>query len=226
MKKIILATITPFLLQGCFTPGINELEALCEKDAGEWYAYDEPVYVDGYFYDNPSDPTPESNYTDISSSGYEFIEIHKREVDVTSELGHRSGYFRLYKAPKDDPNCNPRFQRRIERKNSDKRPFGRHYCVAVKKIDKPESRYWMVINEKKWYLDDKRNVSIYRMESQIIDNQESKKIASFIFYKLNPSHNHPIAYGTSIHCDQEKYFDTDQSIHKVLMANKYKPSGK
>ena len=225
--KLVVVIIPLALLEGCLPPpGMSELKALCEKDAGEWYAYDEPVYVAGYFYDNPSDSTPESEYTRISSGGFDYLEIQKIEKDITSELGNRSGYFRLYKAAKGDSNCNSRFQRQIERQTSDKRPFGREYCVAVKKIDQPESRYSMVINSHDRYLDDKKNALINRWERTIFDKKEGKKIASLIFYRLYPSLNHPLAYGTSIHCDQERYFDSYRSIHKVLVANKYNPLGK
>ena len=217
--KLVVVIIPLALLQGCLPPpGMSELKALCEKDAGEWYAYDEPVYVAGYFYDNPSDSTPESEYTRISSGGFDYLEIQKREKDITSELGNRSGYFRLYKAAKGDSNCNSRFQRQIERQTSDKRPFGREYCVAVKKIDQPESRYWKVIDAERRYLDDERNASIYRWEEKVLDRRENRKIASLIFYKLSPSLNHPIAYGTSIYCDG-KYFINRE--YGVLKPTKY-----
>ncbi|WBA82172.1 hypothetical protein [Endozoicomonas sp. GU-1] len=215
--KIAVVIIPLVLIQGCFTPGLSELEALCEKDAGEWYAYDEPVYVDGYFYDNPSDPTPESNYTEISSSGFEYVEVYKPKEHKHSDL-EGTGYFRLYKAPKDDPSCSRAFQWQIELQTSDKRPFGREYCVAVKKIDQPESRYWKVIDAERRYLDHERNASIYRWEEKVLDRRENRKIASLIFYKLSPSLNHPIAYGTSIYCDG-KYFINRE--YGVLKPTKY-----
>ena len=76
---------------------------------------------------------------------------------------------------------------------------------------------------KRWYLDDEKNASIYRFEENIYDKDYDKKIASLIFYNLYPSMNHPLAYGTSIPCDQEKYFTKERSVNEVIMPKKYQP---
>ena len=75
---------------------------------------------------------PEHYFWEISSGGYDYVEVYKEKLGKTNTF-KEVGYYKLYKAPKGDPNCGHDFQWKIDRKTSALRPFGINHCVAFKK---------------------------------------------------------------------------------------------
>lgn len=212
MKKRMLCLLAgSVLLVGCSAPGMKELKALCEKDAGKWM--EDYVYVDGYFY-NYKGSSGENEYIRVAEDGFEYMEIYKESYGVADAIKD-SGYFKLFRAEKDHPQCNEKFQRNLERKKSD---FISEYCVAVKKIDYPESRYWYMVEDREWQLNNKEKSQIVRIESRVVDKLFDRTVGELIFYSLYPTPNHPLWYGSSIKCDKDRYFPENFNIHSVIKS--------
>ena len=208
-KRIVFLIAWSALMAGCSTPGMKELKAYCEKDAGVWI--DERVYTNGYFY-NFQGSNRENVYLNIVFDGYEYIEIYKEDYGVSDVLLDR-GYFKLFRAEKGNPLCNQNYQRIIEKQNS---VFNEEYCVAVEKINYPESRYWQQLKRKSIEIDNKEGSSITRFESVVLDKKRNKKISRLVKYTLYPTPNDPLWYGTSIPCNQGKHFPKEIQYNSAI----------
>ena len=138
------------LLNGCaswfYTPGMSELEELCEKDGGVQIY--ETVEVEGYF--NGYLKGCWGCWDEITLNSFEFIELEVKEGKGVDVFDHDAGYWRLEKVARESGQCHAGIEKMLMRQknSSEMKEFIKDYCIAAEKIDKPKSRYAYFSDEK------------------------------------------------------------------------------
>ncbi|WP_417547639.1 hypothetical protein [Marinobacter segnicrescens] len=189
-------------LSGCstfYTPGMGELKELCEKDGG--ITIRQEVRTGGY-YDSTTDDCY-GCWNKIIRSGYDFVEFENRIPTPYKYFGGERGFYRIYKAPKDHPNCNAQMwkwalSKKVGSEQYDK--FFADYCVASESIDEPTAQYGYFKEKKEWQVNDWYKSTISWSEYTVKDLSAGEVAAKNVMYKLNPYPKSALAYGKVISC--------------------------
>ncbi|MBU2714469.1 hypothetical protein, partial [Zooshikella harenae] len=172
--------------------------------------------VDGYFLTNAKE---DGLFDYIVYGLYEFIEYEHAKNKLGSPVnGLPYGYYRDYKALKNDPNCNPYYLKEIKKK-SNVEPyvsFRKQYCVATVKIDSFKSKYqYESVSEE--LIDNKtEGYEIHRSVTKVENIQTKEILGQSISYLLFPYgiYKTPESYMTSqcSRINKFKYLPIKKSI--------------
>ncbi|WP_157365500.1 hypothetical protein [Zooshikella ganghwensis] len=164
---------------------MDELEALCLKDAGAIVNGIEKV--DGYYLSTTKECA--ACVTLIGTGQYDFIEFeHDKDRSGTPVQGQPFGYYIAYKAPKGDPNCNEYFQRDLERKKGSSyyKDFYKKNCIATKKIDAFRSKYLYASTGEIWINNKIEGYEIYRSVDKVVNIKSKELLGQYTSYLLTP----------------------------------------
>jgi len=173
------------------TPGMSELKRLCEKDAGDMIY--KVVYADGYYDVN-------GRWDSLIKSGYQYIEFHQTKVEFSSVVKDL-GYWRIYKSNKQDPLCDQQLEKEFdEYTNKYQLDFFKTQCLAARKLNKPESRYWLKNGIRTWFLDENHKVEMIEAYRSIDDVSSQYLLANSKYYRLLPYKKSSLDYALSFSC--------------------------
>lgn len=207
-KFVIL--ISAAFLSGCstfYTPGMGELKELCEKDGG--ITIRQEVRAQGY-YDNTTDDCF-GCWNKIIRSGYDFIEFENRIPTPYKFFGRERGFHRIYKAPKDHPNCNAQMwkwslSKKVVSEQYDK--FFADYCVASESIDEPTAQYGYFEESEEWRVSDWYGSTIGRFYAEVKELTSGEVVGERTTYHLNPWPKSALAYGKVYDCQDIGRYDS------------------
>ena len=210
------------LLNGCvswfYTPGMSELEELCEKDGG--VEVQKIVEVEGYYNDYWEDCA--GCYDEIITNKYQFVEINKRKVSHggVTFLGKDMGYWRIYRAEASDLACHSKLNQRLSLKKY--RDYTEFYaagnCIAAKKVYKLKSRYGYFSNTTVQTVNKTHGSTIDRFQTEIREMATGNIIGKRIDYSLNPWPKSALDYGRTVHCSTIGSFDMESYSSSIKRA--------
>lgn len=186
--RLLSVILSLLLLNGCsswfYTPGMSELEELCEKDGGVQIY--ETVEVEGYF--NGYLKGCWGCWDEITLNGFEFIELEVKEGKGIDIFDHDAGYWRLEKVDRESGQCHAGIERMLMRQknSSGMKEFIKNYCIAAEKVDKPKSRYAIAGERKEWIVSDYHRSTITRLSTRIWENNTNETLGTNVSYILNP----------------------------------------
>ncbi|MCP5160245.1 MAG: hypothetical protein H7A00_00970 [Hahellaceae bacterium] len=193
-------------LTGCvswfYTPGMGELKRLCRLDGGDKIY--QVVHTEGYF-----DANGQLGRTDLMRlirSDYQFIEYEEAEKPFYHYSAMKEpGIWHIYKSNRDDPNCQARLDEEFavfkHPKDQDIRDFFVSHCLAARKLDRPESRYWYSNGINTRYLDKNEEVELVEAYASVEDVIDKTNIATKKYYRLLPFKKSALSYAQSYSCD-------------------------
>ena len=198
------------LLSGCaswfYTPGMSELEELCEKDGG--VEVQKVVEVEG-FYNDYLDYCY-SCYTEIIENKYQFIELSKKKTRAGDILGEELGLWRVYASDRTDPYCTTSIDQKLSRQKNYKPYadfFNGGHCIAAKKVDSLKSKYGYFSNSTVRTVNKTHGSTIDRFLTEVREMATGNIIGKRIDYSLNPWPKSALDYGRTIHCEAVGDFD-------------------
>ncbi len=182
--RLLSVTLSLFLLNGCtswfYTPGMSELEKLCEKDAG--MKIYETVEVEGYF--NGYLDYCYACWNEVIRNGFTYIEFENKAPESYHAITE-TGYWRLEKVARNSGRCHLGIDKKLEKKRAST-PFLKNFCIAAEKVDKPKSRYAIAGERKEWIVSDYHRSTITRLNTRIWEIDTDKALGTWISYLLNP----------------------------------------
>ncbi|MCP5160243.1 MAG: hypothetical protein H7A00_00960 [Hahellaceae bacterium] len=193
-------------LTGCvswfYTPGMSELKRLCRLDGGDKIY--QVVHTEGYF-----DANGQLGRTDLMRlirSDYQFIEYEEAEKPFYHYSAMKEpGIWYIYKSNRDDPNCQARLDEEFavfkHPKDQDIRDFFTSNCLAARKLDRPESRYWYRNSSSSRYLDDNEEVKLRTSLESIEDVLTNQVLADRRYYSLLPYKKSALDYALTFDCE-------------------------
>ncbi|MBU2714345.1 hypothetical protein [Zooshikella harenae] len=197
-------------------PGMDELEALCLKDAGAIVNGIEKV--DGYYQATTKEY---GGWDEIVYGQYDFIEYeHVKNKPGTPVDGKPPGFYRDYKANKTDPNCNPYYANKIKEYNVEPYiSFDKKFCVATKKISKFKSKYQLSSTGEELIDNPQEGYEIHRSVTRIENIKTKKILGESTSYLLFPYgiYKTPESYITS-QCSQVNKFKFQSSKNKNIRS--------
>ncbi|MBQ0713512.1 MAG: hypothetical protein KBT53_11175 [Porticoccus sp.] len=182
MKKLFLLLFLVCAACSSEKRGLAELKRLCEKDAG--LTIYKTVEADGYY--------NTTGRIDLVNSQYRFFEYCDESPSQFDSIPV-PGCYRLTKVNRDSGQCHDGIDQSLSRFIVEPYPeFLEQYCIAVKKIDKPEARY--AYNEQLdiWLANNKHSEFI-RTEVFVEDRASQEVLGQYISYSYNvrPRHSSP-----------------------------------
>lgn len=135
LKGLVLCFGLCILLAGC-TPGIDELERLCEQEGG--VRIYEQVTANGY-YDN--DETCESALFFLMRSGYEFVECREQRAQPWKMLPE-NGVYHIQKLTINSGQCHQEILNHMRKySGAYQEYFESGMCFSATKIPEPSARF-------------------------------------------------------------------------------------
>jgi hypothetical protein len=175
-------------------PGIHELAEACAERSGR--VVHKVAYVDGYF-DANWRSCDQACWRYLSDSDFQYIEIEVSQVEKWLFL-KELGYWRISKAPKDDPSCAPKPSHYIaQRAVTDKK--GLDHCLVFEKLEEPKSRYHFRSWIEKTNIDNEGESELVEEFYEVTDVLDKKTTASQLDFSLYTNHVTDPA-GFSLHC--------------------------
>jgi hypothetical protein len=185
MKKviaIILALGLASLMYWSFfwrDTGLEQLKALCEKDAG-LFIY-KTVEADGFY--NSYSNNGITNY--LIKGPYSFYEFcDDSPSTLRDNIFPDPGCFRVKKVYRESSICNERVDKNYARFVVEPYPeFMKTFCIAVEKIEKPTARYSYHSQPSSW--SGIKGAEFRRSDSFIRDTQTSQIVGRYVSYSYN-----------------------------------------
>jgi hypothetical protein len=196
-------------------PGVKDLAELCAKEAGR--EIKQVVYVDGYF-GGQTNSCERACWLGIIGSGLNYLEL-QIENPESFHIIKEPGIWKIYIAPKDDPNCNPDIQRYLSRHKFSRDM--RNSCIAFKKNDQIESQYEAFGEPKDIILDNEYQSKIYRSHGGYRDRFTKEILGTETYFSLLPRHS-KLDPGWSLGCGS---VGVKVHFNGMLQSEVLKPKG-
>lgn len=184
--RMPIALILVFGASSCSSeiPGINELRSLCEKDGG--IKIYKKIRAEG-FYDSTT--ICHHCWKDLILSSFSYMEF----CDLDASRNYKSyvisapGCYRLTKVLRSNNKCHVGIDNDLSQRKTDPFiKFKERYCIKVKGIPKPTSKYkYSSIGEEIW-VNRKKGVLIDKWELMVHDTNNKILLAKDIVYSLIP----------------------------------------
>ena len=182
MKILIIISLV-IVCSACSSkhPGLDELKALCEKDAG--LTIYKTVKADGYY-----DDTTQCHHCwhDLIGSPFEYIEFCDYESNSypVIYIFKEHGCYRLSKVKRDSGQCHIGIDKDIEKSVIEPfTSFKEKQCIYVEKIDNPSLGVGLFLNKNEGLIiRDDFEISRYQYTIKNISN--TNKYGEFINYSL------------------------------------------
>lgn len=177
-RKILILIIG--LLSACSSErrGLAELRDLCAKDAGlKVYRV---VETEGY-YDSTASSGISGKLANEEFRYFEFCNASPSRLDILPE----PGCYRVERVSRKGGECNQRIDRELSGLVVDPYPqFLSEFCVASRKIDRPEAHYSFHTEITSWAGED-GNSEFIKSDSYIKEISSGDILGEFISYSYN-----------------------------------------
>ncbi len=206
MKIVIKISLLIFfiLLTACgsSTPGLDELKALCEKDAG--LTIYKTVEAEGYY-----DATAIGIGANLVESDYQFMEFCNYDPKFTRAITE-SGCWRVSKVKRDTGRCYERLDKRLSKFVVEPYPaFLKDNCLAIDKLEKPEAQYRYEVERKEWWLNERVGTKMTWGIGRVVNNETGEIIGTGVNYVLYPKRR---STPPSVHCGSYQVTGKDKSM--------------
>lgn len=221
---VLVIGLATVWLSGCsvfYTPGMSELEELCEKDGGITIRKD--LRVDGYFKSTTQDCY--GCWNDIIVSGYDYIEFKNKRPRPYRYFGGVPGYHRVFKAPKDSPQCNAaiwkwNLSKKVGSEQYDR--FFEDYCIASTPIDQPTAQYGYFEETNEWRVNEWYGSTIGRYYAEVRDLNSAEVVGEKTNYLLNPWPKSALSYGEVFDCTDIGRYNSPRGYGRDLRSAVFK----
>ncbi|MCP5160239.1 MAG: hypothetical protein H7A00_00940 [Hahellaceae bacterium] len=190
-------------LSGCvswfYTPGMSELKRLCWVDGGDKIY--QVVHTAGYF--DVNGRCGSTCLEGLMRSDYQYIEYEETEKRFYHNSAMKEpGIWHIYKSTRDDPLCRPHLEKEFaDFVNPFFKEFFSNQCLAARKLERPESRYWYRHGTTSRFLDKDEEVLFHTLQESIEDSANQQVLATRTYYRLVPHRKSALDYALTYDCE-------------------------